>query len=86
MICDASDVKDPVERAIQKHILAYKWTFGNKELFLFDFASSDTILKESVFLANIRPTHSNNVAIKTVKANAGLFSNFVSNATKNLLH
>ena len=73
MICDASDVKDPVERAIQKHILAYKWTFG-------------IFLKESVFLANIRPTHSNNVAIKTVKANAGLFSNFVSNATKNLLH
>ena len=86
MICDASNVKDTVERAIQKHILAYEGTFCNKELFLFDLASSDTILKESVFLANIRRTHSNDVVIKIVKANAGLFSSFVSNATTNLLH
>ena len=41
-----------------------KETFGNKKLFLFDFVSSDPILKESESLVNSKPTHSKDVPVK----------------------
>ena len=48
--------------------------------FSFDLVSCDTIFKKIVSLNTKKTTHSNDVPAKIVKANADLFSIFVSNA------
>ena len=53
-----------------------KETFGNKETLLFDFVSTDTVLKEIVPLDVNKYTHSNDIATKIVKANADSFLQF----------
>ena len=85
LLCDVSDIKDPVERAIQKYknhpsIQMIKETFDSNKTFSFDLVSSDTIFKEILSLDTKKATHSNDVPTKIVKANADLFSIFVSNA------
>ena len=84
LLCDVSDINDPVERAIQKYnnhpsIQMIKETFDSRKTFSFDLVSSDTIFKEIVSLDTKKATHSNDVPTKTVKANADLFSIFASN-------
>ena len=81
MLCDVSDINDPVEKAIQKYknhlsIQMIKETFDSNKTFSFDLVSFDTIFKEILSVA----THSNDVPTKIVKANTDLFSIFVSNA------
>ena len=56
-----------------------KETFDNDKTFSFDLISPDTILKKIVSLDTSKSTHRNDVPTKIVKANADLFSNFVSN-------
>ena len=56
-----------------------KETFDSNKSFSFDLVSSDTIFKE-ISLDTKKATHSNDVPTKIVKANADLFSIFVSNA------
>ena len=85
LLCDVSDINDPVERAIQKYknhtsIQMIKETFDSSKTFSFDLVSSDTIFKEIVSLDTNKATHSNDVPTKNVKANADLFSIFASNA------
>ena len=85
LLCDVSDINDPVERAIQKYknhpsIQMIKETFDSNKTFSFDLVSSDTIFKEILSLDTKKATHSNDVPTKIVKANADLFSIFVSNA------
>ena len=85
LLCDVSDINDPVERAIQKYknhpsIQMIKETFDSSKTFSFDLVSSDTIFKEIVSLDTKKATHSNDVPTKIVKANADLFSIFASNA------
>ena len=53
LLCDVSDINDPVERAIQKYrnhlsIQMIKETFDSSKTFSFDLVSSDTIFKEIV--------------------------------------
>ena len=84
LLCDVSDINDPVERAIQKYksqpnIQMIKETFDSNKSFSFDLVSSDTIFKE-ISLDTKKATHSNDVPTKIVKASADLFSIFVSNA------
>ena len=55
LLCDVSDINDPVERAIQKYknhpsIQIIKETFDSSKTFSFDLVSSDTIFKEMVSL------------------------------------
>ena len=57
-----------------------KETFDNNKTFLFDLVLFDTIFKEIVSLVTKKATCSNDVPTKIVKANADLFSIFVSNA------
>ena len=57
-----------------------KETFGSNKTFSFDLVSSDTIFKEILSLDTKKATHSNDGPTKIVKANANLFSIFVSNA------
>ena len=57
-----------------------KETFDNDKTFSFDLVSPDTIFKEIVSLDTNKSTHSSDVPTKIVKANADLFSIFVSNA------
>ena len=57
-----------------------KETFDNNKTFLFDLVLFDTIFKEIVSLVTKKATWSNDVPTKIVKANADLFSIFVSNA------
>ena len=60
-----------------------KETFDSNKTFSFDLVSSDTIFKEILSLDTKKATHSNDVPTKItkiVKANADLFSFFVSNA------
>ena len=85
LLCDVSDINDPVETAIQKYrnhpsIQMIKETFDSSKTFSFDLVSSDTIFKEIVSLDTKKATHSNDVPTKIVKANADLFSIFASNA------
>ena len=87
LLCDVSDINDPVERAIQKYknhssIQMIKETFDSSKTFSFDLISSDTIFKEIVSLDTKKATHSNDVPTKIVKANADLFSIFASNVLK----
>ena len=81
LLCDASDINDPVEKAIQKYknhlsIQMIKEKFDSNKTFAFDPVSFDTIFKEILSVA----THSNDVPTKIVKANTDLISIFVSNA------
>ena len=81
LLCDVSDINDPVERAIQKYknhpsLQMIKETFDSSKTFSFDLVSSDTIFKEIVSLDTKKATHSNDVPTKIVKANADLFSIF----------
>ena len=85
LLCDVSDINNPVERAIQKcknhpSIQMIKETFDSIKTFSFDLVSSDTIFKEIVSLDTKKATHSNDVPTKIVKANAHMFSIFASNA------
>ena len=85
LLCDVSNINDPVERAIQKYknhpsMQRIKETFDNDKTFSFDLVSPDTIFKEIVSLDTNKSTNSNDLPIKIVKANADLFSIFVSNA------
>ena len=85
LLCDVSDINDPVERAIQKYknhpsIQMIKETFDSSKTFSFDLVSSDTFFKEIVSLDTKKATHSNDVPTKIVKANADLFSIFASDA------
>ena len=85
LLCDVSDINDPVERAIQKYknypsIQMIKETFDINKTFSFDLISSDTIFKEILSLDTKKATHSNDLPTKIVKAHADLFSIFVSNA------
>ena len=57
-----------------------KETIDNDKTFSFDLVSPDTIFKEIVSLDTNKSTHRNDVPTEIVKANADLFSNFVSNA------
>ena len=57
-----------------------KETFDSNKTFSFDLVSFDTIFKEILSLDTKKATHSNDVPAKIVKANADLFSIFVSNA------
>ena len=57
-----------------------KETFDSNKTFSFGLVSSDTIFKEVLYLDAKNATHRNDVPAKTVKANADLFSIFVSNA------
>ena len=55
LLCDASDINDPAERAIQKYknypsIQIIKETFDINKTFSFDLLSSDTIFKEILSL------------------------------------
>ena len=48
LLCDVSDINNPVERAVQKYknhpgIQMIKETFGSNKTFSFDLVSSDTI-------------------------------------------
>ena len=79
LLCDVSNINDPVERAIQKHKNYPSMPMINKT-FSFDLVSSDTIFKDIVSLDTKKATHSNDVRTKNVKANADSFSIFVSNA------
>ena len=84
LLHDVSNINDPVQRAIQKYkkhpsIQMIKETFDNDKTFSFDLISPDTILKKIVSLDTSKSTHRNDVPTKIVKANADLFSNFVSN-------
>ena len=85
LLHDVSNINDPVERAIQKYknhpgIQMVKEIFDNDKTFSFDLVSPDTIFKEIVSLDTNKSTHSSDVPTKIVKANADLFSIFVSNA------
>ena len=85
LLCDVSDINDPVEKAIQKYkkhprIQMIKETFDSNKKFSFDLVSSDTLFKEILSLDTKRATHIDDVPTKTVKANADYFSIFVSNA------
>ena len=85
LLCNVSNINDPVERAIQKYknhpsIQMIKEKFGYNKTFSFDFVSSDTIFKEIVSLDTNKATHSNDIPTKLIKTNADLFSIFVSNA------
>ena len=85
MLCDVSDINDPVERAIQKYknhpsIQLIKETFDSSKIFSLDLVSSDTIFKEIVSLDTKKAMHSIDVPTKIVKANTDLFSVFASNA------
>ena len=78
MLCDVSDINDPVERAIQKYknhpsIQMIKETLDSSKTFSFGLVSSDTIFKEIVSLDTKKATHSNDVTTKIFKANADLF-------------
>ena len=84
-MCNVSDINDPVERAIQKwknhpSIQMIKEIFDSNKTFSFDLVSSGTIFKEILSLDTKKATHSNDIPTKIVKANANLFSIFVSNA------
>ena len=84
LLCDVSNFNDPVERTFQNYenhpsIKMIKETFDNDKTFSFDFVLPDTIFQEIVSLDTNKSTHSNDVAAKIVKANADLFSIFVSN-------
>ena len=57
-----------------------KETFDNDKTFSFDLVSPHSIFKEILSLDTNKSTDSNNVPAKIVKANAVLFSIFVSNA------
>ena len=70
-----------VARGIKKYknyssIQMIKETFGNKETLLFDFVSTDTVLKEIAPLDVNKYTHSNDIATKIVKANGDSFFQF----------
>ena len=83
LLCDASNLNDPVERAIQKYknhpsIQTIKETFDNDKIFSFNLVSPGNIFKEIVSLYTKKSTHSNDEPTKTVKANEDLFSMFVS--------
>ena len=85
LLCDVSDINNPVERAIQKYknnpsIQMIKETFSRNKIFSFDLFSSDTIFKEILSLDTKKATHSNEVPTKFVKAIADFFSIFVFNA------
>ena len=85
LLCDVSDINDPVERAIQKYknhpsIQMIKETFDSSKTFSFDLVSSDTIFKEIVSLDTKKATHNKDVPTKIVKANADLFSIFAPTA------
>ena len=57
-----------------------KEPFDSNKKFSIDLVSSDNIFKEIVSLDTKKATRSNDVPTKIVKANADLFSIFVSNA------
>ena len=57
-----------------------KETFDSNKTFSFDLVSSDTIFKEILSLDTKKATHSTDVPTKIVKADADLFSIFLSNA------
>ena len=84
LLCDVSDINDPVEKAIQKYknhlsIQMIKETFDSNKTFSFDLVSSDTTFKEILSLDTKKATRSNDVPSKIVKANADLLSILVSN-------
>ena len=56
-----------------------KEIFDSNKTFAFVIVSSDIIFEEIVSLDTKKATHSNDVPTKSVKANADLFSIFVSN-------
>ena len=75
MLCEVSDIKDPVERAIQKcknhpSIQMIKELFDSNKTFSFDLVSFDTIFNEILSLNTKKATRSNDVPTKIVKANA----------------
>ena len=85
LLWDVSDINYPVESAIEKYknhpsIQMIEETFDSNKTFSFDLVSSDTIFKQILSLDTKKATHSNDVPTKIVKANAELFSIFVSNA------
>ena len=85
MLCDVSDINDPVEKAIQKYkkhprIQMIKETFDSNKKFSFDLVLSDTIFQEILSLDTKKATQSNDVPTNIVKTNADLFSFFVFNA------
>ena len=85
LLYDVSDIKDPVERAIQKYkihpsIQIIKERLGSNKTFSFDLVSSDIIFKKILSLDTKKAMHSNDVVTKIIKANAYFFLIFVSNA------
>ena len=85
MLCDVSNINDPVERDIQKYKndpskRMIKETFDDDKTFSFDLVSPDTTFQEIVSLDTNKYTHSNDVPTKIIKGNTDLLSIFVSNA------
>ena len=85
MLCDVSNINDPVERAIQKYknhpsTQKIKETFENNITFSIYLVSFGTILMKIISLDTKKATHSKDVPTKIVKANAVLFSILISNA------
>ena len=85
MLCDVSNINDPVERAIQKYknhpsTQKIKKTFENNITFSIYLVSFGTILMKIISLDTKKATHSKDVPTKIVKANAVLFSILISNA------
>ena len=85
LLCDVSNINDPVERAIQKYknhpsIPMIKEAFDYDKTFSFDLVSPDTIFKDIVSLDTNKSSHSKDVPTKIVKDSADLLSIFVSNA------
>ena len=84
LLCDVSEINDPVESAIQKYknpptIQVIKETFDSNKTFSFDLVSSDTFFKEILSLDTKKATHSIDKPTKIVKENVNLFPIFVSN-------
>ena len=70
LLCDVSDINDPVERGVQKYknypsIQMIKETFESNKTF--SFVSSDTVFKEILSLDTKNATHNNDVPTKIVK-------------------
>ena len=83
LLCDVSDINDPVERAIQKYknhpsIQMIKESFDSSKTFSSDLVSSDTIFKEIVSL----DTKKEEVISQLEKSSKSIFEWFENNGMK----
>ena len=85
LLCNVSDISDPVETAIQKYknhasIQMIKETFDSNKHFHSTLFDLTPFLRKYYLLILKIATHSNDVPTKIVKTNADWVSIFVSNA------